>query len=156
MADEATIETPADETLDEEVETPPEGADSPDEDTAGKFDQAKALDKIKKLNSEAANLRKRAKEAEEKATGADEATKRLPTLEAENLRLKVGIKHGLPEAIIDRLKGSTEEELLADAETLLEFFTPGKSGAPPSQRPKEDLRGGTDPTQTPVETDVRK
>lgn len=124
------------ETVQEDAVTPPEGAtDSPDEGAepdADAFDSAKALDKIKKLNSEAANLRKRAKEAEAKAAGADESTKQAQALVAENLRLKVGLKHNLPEAIIDRLKGDTEAELLADAQALLEVFAPK---GPPSNRP---------------------
>lgn len=126
------------------------GSDEPDED---QFDSTKALEKIRKLNSEASNLRKRAKEAEEKAAGADESAQRLPALEAENLRLRVGLKHGLPDAIVDRLKGDTEEDLLADAEALLKILSPQR---PPSNRPTDALRGGGDPTQEPEETDLDK
>lgn len=137
-----------------EPEEPQEGADEQVEEPEGDtFDSAKALDKIRKLNSEAAGLRKRAKEAEEKAAGADESVKKVPALEAEVLRLRVGIKHGLPDAIVDRLKGETEEELLADAQSLLEVLSPAR---PPSDRPTPNLRGGTDPTQVPEETDLDK
>ena len=134
------------------TEEPQEGAEEQgDEAEVDQFDSAKALDKIRKLNSEAAGLRKRAKEAEEKASTADEDAKKVPALVAENLRLRVGIKHGLPDAIVDRLKGETEEELLADAQSLLEVLSPSR---PPSNRPTPNLRGGTDPTQEPEETDL--
>lgn len=137
-------------------ETPQEGADTEpgDEPDEGEtFDSARALDKIKKLNSEAANLRKRAKEAEEKASGADQSSQKVTALEADVLRLRVGLKHGLPEKVIDRLRGSTEEELLADAQALLESFSPAR---PPSNRPVERLRGGGDPTAQPDESNLDK
>lgn len=127
-------------------------SDVPADDPEG-FDSGKALEKIKKLNSENANLRKRAKASEEKAGAADTATQQVPALEAEILRYKVGLKHGLPEEILGRLKGTTEEELLTDAESLLALFSPKR---PPTNRPTEKLRGGTDPTSVPEETDVEK
>ncbi len=140
----------------EDVAEPQEGADSTEdagEQEPESFDSGKTLDKIRKLNSEAANLRKRAKDAEEKLAGAGETSKQAESLAAENLRLKVGIKHSLPEGILDRLKGDTEEELLADAEALLKLFSPK---APPSNRPAEALRGGTKPEAEPDETDLDK
>lgn len=137
--------------------TPPEGDDpdagedeDPDED---EFDSAKALSKIRKLNSENRALRKREKDAREKADGADEATQKATALEAQVLRLSVALKHGLPERIASRLQGETEEELLSDAQELLESFSPK---APASGRPKVALRGGSDPTQEPEETDLDK
>lgn len=107
------------------------------------FDADKAREKIRKVNSENKNLRKRAADAEAKAKDADGKDERLTALEAENLRLRVGVKHGLPEALIKRLSGSTEEEILQDAEELMELF--GKK-APPTSQPREKLRGGGDPT----------
>lgn len=135
------------------TEAPQEGAEEHGKETGDEFDSTKALEKIRKLNSEAINLRKRAKDAEEKAAGADQSTQQAQALAAENLRLKVGLKHGLPEAIIDRLKGENEEELLADAEQLLALLSPK---APPSNRPRIALKGGADPTAEPDETDVSK
>lgn len=109
------------------------------------FDSDKAREKIRKINSENKNLRKRATDAEAKAKDSGEKDSRLTALEAENLRLRVGVKHGLPEALIKRLSGTTEEEILQDAEELMELFGSKK---PPTNRPKESLRGGTDPTET--------
>lgn len=139
---EQEIETP--EVEPEEVEAP-EADTEPDEteDDEG-FDAEKAREKIRKINSEARKLRERTKAAEEKAKGAEEKDSRLTALEAENLRLRVGVKHGLPEALIKRLSGATEEEILKDAEELMELFGSKK---PPTNRPKENLRGGTDPTE---------
>lgn len=130
-----------------------EAADTEPEDKGDEpTDPAKLLEKIRKVNSENANLRKRAKDAEQKAANGDEASKQAAALAAENLRLKVGIKHGLPEAVVDRLKGETEEELLADAQALLELLAPK---APPSQSPRAPL-GGAGAARDVEETDLSK
>jgi len=127
-------------------------ADENDE-PADDFDADRALKKIRKLNSENRNLRKAKEQAEEKAKGSDEKDTRIKALEAENLRIRIGAKHGLPDELIDRLKGDTEEDILADAEKLLAVMA-GKK--PPTDRPKARLRGGTDPDEEPEETDPRK
>lgn len=116
------------------------------EDNGDEFDADKAREKIRKINSENRNLRKRATEAEEKAREADGKDERLTALEAENLRLRVGVKHGLPETLIKRLSGTTEEEILQDAEELMELFGSKK---PPTDQPRTKLRGGGDPTSPP-------
>ncbi len=118
-----------------------EPTDEPETDA---FDADRAREKIRKANSEAVALRKRAKEAEEKATANADAGEKVTALEAEILRMRVALKHGLPESLAERLKGTTEEELLADAEKLLDLLG-GKK--PPTQQPKERLRGGGDPTR---------
>lgn len=133
----------------EEIEAPE--AETETEDDGDGFDPEKAREKLRKLNSENRNLRKRAKENEDKAKGADEKDGRITSLEAENLRYRIGIKHGLPESLVKRLSGTTEEELLQDAEELMELFGSKK---PPTNRPKETLRGGTDPTTPVEETDL--
>lgn len=127
-------ETPAPEA---EVET----EETEEEETA--FDAERAREKIRKLNSESRNLRKRTAEAEEKAKDAEGKDEKVTALEAENLRLRVGVKHGLPEALIKRLSGTTEEEILQDAEELMELFGSKK---PPTDQPRTKLRGGGDPT----------
>ncbi|WP_323986210.1 hypothetical protein [Microbacterium plantarum] len=127
-------------------------ANDDDSDDGGAFDAEKAREKIRKINSENRNLRKRATDAEEKAKGADENGKKVTALEAENLRLKIAVKHGLPESLVKRLTGTTEEEILQDAEELMELFG-GKK--PPTNQPREKLRGGGDPTG-PDSNDVEK
>lgn len=142
----------------QDTDTPQEGDDEPSDDTPKDdepFDATRAREKISKANSEAAALRKRTKAAEQKAAENAGHGEKVTALEAENLRLRVGIKHGLPDSLVDRLKGSTEEELLEDAEKLLALFTPGK-GKTPTQQPRERLRGGGDPTQDAEPFDVDK
>jgi len=143
-----TANDPVDEDVTLEVES--EDLDEQPGDEPGgepdSFDPDKAREKIRKLNSEASGLRKRAKEAEEKAKSAEDSGERVTALEAENMRLRVAVKLGgqLPDDLIDRLRGSTEEELLEDAEKLLGHFEKRK---PPTDQPRQKLRGGGDPTQ---------
>lgn len=103
------------------------------EDEQEPFDKDRAMRKIQKLNSEARNLRERAQEADKKAANADELSQTVSKKDAEILKLRVALKHGLPEKLVGRLTGSTEEELLADAEDLMGLFV---AQAPPSQAPK--------------------
>lgn len=127
---------------------PAEDPTEPGDDPGAGFDPDKAREKIRKLNSEASGLRKRTKEAEEKAKNAEGSGERVSALEAENMRLKVAVKLSgqLPEDLIDRLRGNTVEELLEDAEKLLGHFEQRK---PPTNQPREKLRGGGDPTLEP-------
>ena len=118
--------------------------DTKDADEQGAFDADVAREKIRKINSENRNLRKRATEAEAKSTTAAESGERVTALEAENLRLRIGVKHGLPETLVKRLSGTSEAEILQDAEELMKLFGSRK---PPTQQPNEKLRGGGDPTQ---------
>lgn len=56
---------------------------------------------------------------------------KLAEQERAALRLRVGVAAGLPAELIDRLKGSTEAELTADAETL-KSLVPQGTPKPPS------------------------
>ena len=116
------------------------------------YDPEKAREKIRKINSENRNLRKRAADAEAKAQEAAGTSEKVTQLEAENLRLRIAVKHGLPEALVKRLTGTTEEEILQDAEELMELFGPK---APPTNRPKEKLRSPGDPSGV-ADIDVEK
>lgn len=128
----------------EDVENPEVEADDTEPETEDESpDVEKLLAKIRKTNSENKNLRKRASEAEAKAKESEGSSEELAKAQAENLRLKVAVKHGLPEQLVSRLSGTTEEELLQDAETLMELFSVKK---PPTQQPKDKLHGGGDPT----------
>lgn len=133
----------------QEIEEPEDPANDPD---ADETISEKVRDKIRKINSENRNLRKRATDAEEKAKGLDEKDQKLTALEADNMRLRVAVKHGLPEALVKRLTGTTEEEILQDAEELMELFGSKK---PPTQRPKENLRSPGDPAGN-ADIDVEK
>lgn len=98
--------------------------------------------------------------AEQKAAEAD---KKVEEAKAETLRLSVAAEKGLKPAQAKRLAGTTREELEADADDLLASFTPTKEGddkdetdPKPAGRPKEDLKGGSDPTSSAVETNPAK
>lgn len=77
---------------------------------------------------------------------AQEAAGQVPTLSAENLRLKVAITKGLPETLAARLQGSTKEELEADADTLLGMVTPGQQGGFRPNPAQGTSGAGTGPT----------
>ena len=125
--------------------------DEQDEDT---FDPKRALKKIKKQNSELKNLRERAQEAEQKVSKTEqEKDQEIATLRSELLRARVGLKTGLPEQILSRLKGETEEEMMSDAEAFMELFHKNR---PPAPKPTEALRGGGRPETEPEETDLSK
>lgn len=132
-------------------------------------EQAKA--KIAKVNSEAANLRKRLKEAEDnlkavsdkdKSAEEKEAEKvrtlegRATTAESQVARLTVALKKGLTLSQAKRLVGETEEELEADADELLETFGKPEERKAPAGKPKEKLKGGGSPSEEPQETDPAK
>lgn len=98
---------------------------------------------VKGLRSEAAAHRKAASELRErlealeardmseveKLTRERDALKGdLDPLRSENLRLRVAVQKKLPVDLIDRLRGNDEESLAADADKLLELFTPAQPG----------------------------
>jgi hypothetical protein len=139
----ATDDDATDETQDSQEETSDDTADESTSTDDDGFDPDKAREKIRKINSENRNLRKRAADAEAKAQGSDEKDKKLTALEADNMRLRVAVKHGLPESLVKRLTGTTEEEILQDAEELMELFGSKK---PPTQQPREKLRSPGDPS----------
>lgn len=109
-------------------------------------------------------------EAQASGKSNDEQTsEKLAQLEKDladerHLRLKaeVAAAKGLTPAQAKRLNGSSREELETDADDLLENLpapkgeTEQENQGPPSRRPRADLKGGTDPTESPVETDPAK
>ena len=140
-------------TTDADATDAPEADDDDADDWRKDFDADKAAGRIRKLQSEAKNLRERAKAAEQKIGDVDTLTKDNGTLSSENLRLRVGYKLGLPMALAERLRGSTEEELIADADELVKIAG-GRQA--PTRKPAEALRGGGNPEREPEETDLRK
>lgn len=122
--------------------------------------------KLTEANKEAADYRVQAKEhlAEltelrsklAEAKTADEVDALVAGLEAKltkagqaTARERAGRIHGLPDAMVARLQGTTEEEILADAEELAKLLVPGKP-APPAPL---DPRGGRNPGTPPDDTD---
>lgn len=147
---EATDETASDDTQDQQ-DTSTESQEDATDDKDDAWDPERARKKIAKLNSEAANLRKRVGKSQEDGTEKD---RRITNLEATNLRFEVAFDLGLPKEIASRLQGATKEEMLADAEKLVELIAPAKR--PGSNRPTEDLRGGGKPSVEPEEQDLKK
>lgn len=116
----------------------------------------------------ARNAEKRAKELEPLATKAQEleeqqktneqrlveraekAEGQLSPLQMENLRLRVAIAKSLPADLVDRLRGDNEEELTADADTLLALV-----GTEKTPTPKPDRTQGAK-GEAPEETDPAK
>lgn len=147
MSEQVNENPEATEVEDPQVEAPEaETEEETETEEDGGFDSQRALAKIAKVNSENKNLRAAKKAAEAKNVELGDKAQRAEALEAENLRLRVAVKHGLPESLVKRLSGSTEEEMLQDAEELMKLFG---SKAPPSNQPKPRLRGGGDPTVEP-------
>lgn len=68
---------------------------------------------------------------------ANEATQRAADLERAALRYRVAVEKGVPASLVDRLRGDTEDEVAADADSLLELVNAPRSPKPDlSQGPK--------------------
>lgn len=155
MSDQDTTQdATADQSTEEQDSTATDTEESPEDDKGEAWDPERARRKIAKTNSENKALRDRATKAEEKAAGVDELTTENGGLKATVLQLEVGYELGLPLAIAKRLQGSTREEMLADAEALVELVSPAKK--PATRRPAEALRGGGAPSEETEETDMVK
>lgn len=142
MADETTTEAVTEEagpvTEVTEAATDPQAA--PDN---SELDRIRAA--LNKANKEAEKLRLEKKEREdaqlseiEKARrDADEAAQELATLRRDSLRQKVALDIGLPAKWVTRLHGDSEEELAADAASILADLNKPRTPAPdPSQGPR--------------------
>jgi hypothetical protein len=102
--------------------------------------EAKAL-KTRLDELEAANL----SELEKAQRRAEKAEQTLAELQANTLRQRVALDKGLPASLVPRLQGSTEEELSADADALLELV---KAPTGPRPDPSQGARGGDPNTST--------
>lgn len=106
--------------------------------------------RFKELNDRAQSAEKRlqeltAAEAKQKEDALKEQNKfkelyeglqkELEATKKANLRLKVATSKSLPAELVDRLRGETEDELTADADSLLSMFA----------KPAEDKRQGVPP-----------
>lgn len=112
-------------------------------------DAGKKALKAERDRAAAAERSLRAKEAEladaTSRLGAFEAqigdlTKQVTDRDLVNTRLTIGLEKGLSKAHIDRLQGSTPEELAADADELIRLFPPATAAT--STTPKPDPSQG--------------
>ena len=141
MSDQPTPEAPPAEPA---PEAPAEEV-TPEAPAAPEVDPAALLSRVKQANAQAASERQKARKAQEVAETAtktaDELAAKVPNLEAQLLRAQVALELGIPAALAGRLQGSTREEVMADAETLLTLIAPKA----PAQtvRPVEALKPGS-------------
>lgn len=152
MADETTTTEAAEETAPatEEAATEPTTQETEQPDKA-ELDRIRAA--LNKANKEAEKLRLEKKEREdaqlseiEKARrDADEAARELATLRRDSLRQKVALDVGLPAKWVGRLQGDSEEELAADAASILADLNKPRTPAPdPSQGPRTNAMSEDD------------
>lgn len=121
-----------------------------------------ARESLSKANAEAAKYRTRVRELEPKAAEADKiaeaqkteqqkaaearqaAETRAVQAETEAARLRVALTKGLPADLATRLVGTTDDELAADADRLLELVkvapqTPSFDGGTRQSAPTTDM-----------------
>lgn len=91
--------------------------------------------------------RKARREAEHKAA---EATKRVASLEAAQLRRDVAADKGLTDAQAQFLEGDDREDMEAKADALLEAFR-AEEGDVGRRRPRERLKTGAVPNAEPLD-----
>ncbi|MGW4811366.1 hypothetical protein ACWEPB_06900 [Kitasatospora cineracea] len=83
------------------------------------------MDRRSEISEHVSNARAEVK-AEEAAEAANiRSQSQRPAADLPNLRQQIGAKFSLPEILIDRLAGSTAEEITADAQKVAEHFRPG-------------------------------
>lgn len=123
-----------------------ESADQPPSDS-DELAQIRAA--LKKANKEAETSRLRLKEFEDRDLSelqkaqrdAADAKERLAQFEQTTLRQRVALEKGLPASLVGRLQGSTEEEMAADADTLMALL--GKTQSTPRPDPGQGPRPST-------------
>lgn len=141
-------------------------ADEGDDDLGDKGKKALSAERKKARDAEkaAADLRTKLKELEDADKSEvqklrdenAELTKDLNNAKARALRLEIAGEKGVKPRY---LTGDTREELEAAADEYLEDHPPAEAGAtppPPSRKPAVALQGGSNPTESPIETDPAK
>lgn len=102
----------------------------------------RALDAIRKERDDARTKLKELEsrdltELEKAQQAAASSAQRLALLESQNLRQRVALAQGLPATLVDRLQGSTEDEMAADAVVLLGMLNRPRTPTPdPGQGPR--------------------
>lgn len=142
------------------VETETESTDQPTKDWEAEAKKWREMSRKTEAQAKAnADKAKRWEEHEQAAQSEDDKrAQKLAAAEAKAaeselklLKLEVGLERGLTKTQAQRLVGENREDLEADADELIVAFginaeddedTDGEPAAPPSSRPKENLRPG--------------
>ena len=131
-------------TTQEEFDAAIKGRLSREKEKYGDYDQLKSL--VEDLKKENVDLKST---IEANHQSKEDADKQLEVLqnqiagyETASLRTRIALQHGLPYDLADRLRGTDEESLKADAERLAGFMKPVSKVAPVKSTepivPKED------------------
>jgi hypothetical protein len=155
------INMPEPEATAPETGSDPKPSAKPETDLHAEVEKWKALSRKNeeqaKANADAAKrlaeLEESQKTDQQKLADTNKALEeRAQKAEADLLRFKVCTSKGIPLSAAPRLRGTTEEELEADADDFLESFKVGtdpQPATPSSGRPKEKLRPGAVPDAEP-------
>jgi flagellar motility protein MotE (MotC chaperone) len=142
-------------TVTDDTSAPEQEAEQPAVPDTDWKSEARKWEKRAKDNADAA-ARLRELEDEQKSE-QDKLTERLAELETsaksstlEAARLRVAIRKGLPESLVDRLRGDTLEDIEQDADELLVLIQSDDPSVEPSRRPRERLRPGAAPDADPA------
>lgn len=138
---------------DPKADAPEAEAELTEADPEDAWDPKRAKEKIRKLNQEIQATKERLAKAP-KPDDVIAKDARIGELESAALRYEVALDLGLPKEIAVRLQGKDRDEMVADAEKLLELLAPAKR--PATRKPAESLRGGGEPDREPEETDLKK
>ena len=165
------VETPDEQTPGDEPQEPQEEPQEPAKDSEspglweGVSEDHPLRTEVSSLRSESAARRaevRRLQEANEELRQQLEAgttqedfqaaiaeyDQKVKDAQLEAARERTARKYGLPDALVTRLAGQTEEELEADAQQLQSLFT---AQATPPPAPQGPARGGLDPTEQRVD-----
>lgn len=104
--------------------------------------------RLQEANEELRQQLEAAKSPEDFQAAVAEYDQRVKEAQLEAARERTARKYGLPDALVTRLAGQTEEELEADAQQLQSLFT---AQATPPPAPQGPARGGLDPTEQRVD-----
>nr|DAX88247.1 MAG TPA: major capsid protein [Caudoviricetes sp.] len=96
------------------------------------YDQLKSI--VEGLKKENVDLKSTIEANRQSKADADkqleEMQNQISNYETASLRTRVALQHGLPYDLADRLQGTDEESLTADAERLVSFVKPTEHFAP--------------------------
>lgn len=110
-----------------------------DENAAKRIENRRLTEAYEQLQEQT----KDAKTPEEFQAAITEYTEKLDAAQVETLRERVARQHGLPDPLVDRLRGTTEEELVADAQALQALVGERQ----PEPTPRNPPTGGLEPNK---------